>query len=757
MEGRGWVGKVALGHHGLGIAYAPDPGVELEGVAAGRATARGTLFVEEDISLSGEAAGSAEGWGSLTIEGGIPPVDAGGRPGTDRTGVIHIGGTDVTAGVEFATAEFISSSRGTPGRATFRVRVPDTEYVIGQEITLDVGGRREWGGFIVSVKYGFYFPAAVESARFAVIQAVDYNVLLQKRVIYDKNTPTKTQLTTFPPDTPDDDVIRYYIRHHSDLPADGINYVVGVEHVGTPSTDDEISGAAGWTLADLLAHLRFNTGAIDYIDPDKRLIHTDVDKPNAPFGISDDPGAGEVGCRDFEIDFGAEAKRNDALIWGMGQGFTEPVFSRETAAGVTNTGTDGTGFRWQIGKVVPTIWRQATVDRIADSYVHGSPQSKRGGKDDRVAIRCTVFEPGLRVADKVPFRSVVWDYEDVVPIRELRITFPTPTSPRYDIIASHEIDDPWSTFEFWFPGFDLDIPEITIPEIDIPLPGTPIFVDEDGDPILINDKPPKCVGGRFRYISDDDEDDPQYNVRIRMFALRHTIPKGLPQPDHPSTWGYYMIDGDPGTGLMGYRAWTSDSVIWQSSQLLLVQGVEIVQGIGVDDPKRHRSTQLRVYASTREDGKDGEVVAIIDGSGTIIGGGFGPVFARYIDVHSTKAEYISRSRGDYGWGWAVNEASLFAVCKAEMEPPSPGTYIRGGETGSGADTEVLDRIDPPPGQEPGYTYIRLASVWLPGTLMIWIDGELQDPATYFENPAEMWVRLDQATILGDIYVRYIPL
>ena len=79
---------------------------------------------------------------------------------------------------------------------------------------------------------------------------------------------------------------------------------------------------------------------------------------------------------------------------------------------------------------------------------------------------------------KVLLESEVFGFSDVLPIRELAITFPTPTDPRYDLILSHEIDDPWSTFEFWFPTFEL--PNFELPGIgfEIPpfgIPGFPPF------------------------------------------------------------------------------------------------------------------------------------------------------------------------------------------------------------------------------------------------------------------------------------------
>ena len=175
-------------------------------------------------------------------------------------------------------------------------------------------------------------------------------------------------------------------------------------------------------------------------------------------------GTGPVlGCRELEINFDAGKMENDALIWGAGQGSPNPVFSRvEDATSESDHG------RWQVGAFLPTIWHQATVERIANSHVYGSPQSKRGGKDDRVAVRLVTFDGGNRVADKATVTSAVWNYSDVLPIREMTLTFPS-AIPRYEFGLSHSVDLPWSTFEYWFPKIEFTPPIFhwpTLPRFD---------------------------------------------------------------------------------------------------------------------------------------------------------------------------------------------------------------------------------------------------------------------------------------------------
>lgn len=585
-------------------------------------------------------------------------------------------GVDITGLVIFEQTKFKSQANGGVGSAT--VRVKDVSHGLsfteGVPLELWIEGVRDWNGFVSKVRRGYFFVGTVatpeNTVRYFELSGFDLNVFFQKRVLYDKDTPTRMQLSTFDPGTTDQEIIKAYINRHTDMRHDGIELDL-VEVVGTPSTDSPISGAASWQVGQLLRMLRFNTGAIDYIDPDRNLVHTDVDTPSSVYGISDvpdtegysdlftrtvpvgfggaftnllDSSSGEaaasvdgsvarvapneyvqyasplpdavrngviqfdfwvpadpaelfsfyevdsglipidypapggpyynmfgifvypsgddavwnvngwsgfttiavepgnwytaqalydvdagiigtgtqetrvwkrgdqvplsplegefpfgailidspesfppsvwigspefepagldnlllsgrfIGVREFEIEFDGERLRNDALTWGMGGGSPTPVFKRA----ISQESIDEHGL-WQVSRVVPGIWKQATIDHVAHVLVHGSPQSKRGGKDDAVAVQCVTFRHGFRVAQKVPVESQVWGYSDVLPIRVMEIDFPS-KNPRYKLTLSHEIDDPWSSFDPF--RFDFDVPniDINVPNIDIDIP-----------------------------------------------------------------------------------------------------------------------------------------------------------------------------------------------------------------------------------------------------------------------------------------------
>ena len=379
-------------------------------------------------------------------------------------------GIDIWADVITESARFLTAANGVPGVCTVRVKDPEHKYsfVTGRDLILKIDGDRHWTGYVARVRYGYFLIDAHDPGtrvRYLEIQGVDLNALFPKRVLYDKGVPTRVQLTTYAAGTNDNTVILQYLADHLDLSGDAIGATL-VEHVGTPSTDSNISGAAGWTWGQFMDYIRRNVGAIFYLDPDRNLVYTDVDTPTSGLTISDRPAVGEVGCRELEIDFNGDKLTNEAFVWGAGQGAKQVVLGHVS----DQPSIDAHGL-WQTGQFEQSVWRQATVDRMANSIVHGSPQNKRGGKDDAVSARCTVFDTRFRVANKVTLRSEVFAYEDVLPVRAIELTFPS-GSPKFVLTLSHETDPPWSTFEFWMPNFDLpDLGlDLDIPDISISLP-----------------------------------------------------------------------------------------------------------------------------------------------------------------------------------------------------------------------------------------------------------------------------------------------
>ena len=408
-----------------------------------------------------------------------PRADPGGpgEPGETPLVSIIVDGEDITEDVILADATFTMLVNGAVGTCKLRVRDLDYthSFASGSEITVDIDGRRKFGGYITQPKRMFAFPVddmSTNSAeRFHVLEGVDYNILMTKRVLYNKDDPKRVELRSWAAGTRDDIIIRYVFDNYTDLPADGVTYQ-GVQHVGFPNPDHTgVVGSGGLRFVDAMREINRLISGVFYIDPYKDLNYVDVDEPDAEFGLSDDPTVGQVGYRDFEFSENGAKLANDALLWGAGLGARRMVFNRtQDAPSIAAHG------RWQYGEFTTSIFRQASLDLRAETVVFGTPQSKRGGKDNQESWLATTFEPSFTAGQKVEIESIVHGIDDVVPIRRMTLTFPTQRSVKQILTLSHEIDEPWNIFEFWFPGFP---PFPPFPPIEFPPVLPPLICGPD--------------------------------------------------------------------------------------------------------------------------------------------------------------------------------------------------------------------------------------------------------------------------------------
>jgi hypothetical protein len=679
---------------------------------------------------------------------------------------ITVDSVDITDDIIFSDAEFTSAANGRAGTCKFRVRDSAHIYtlVTGKQVVLTIDGTLEWGGYISQVQRGYFFDAydcrcrVHVVPRFLEVHGVDWNVLFQRRFIYNLSDPTDVQLTQYPADTFDSTVIDYYVANHLDLTGDGISTSL-VEHVGTPSTDAPISGAAGWTWGQFMAFINFNVGAIWYIDPDRVLVYCDVDTPNAPYGISDDPGAGEIGCQNLEISFDGSELANDALVWGMGQGSQDPVFSR-----VTDSTSVSEHNLWQVGAPLQAIWKQTTADRTANSYVYGSPQNKRGGKDDAVAVRCTVYTPGFRVAQKVDFRSVVFGFEDVIPIRVLRITFPTQTQPKWELTISHAIDAPWTGFDF-FPFDFLPFPSIPPPVIPPFLPPT----NPCADFVPTVENPDPCAPtaeGPFYFLQSAETNhstDSQYGSYSTGLSVTYnpiTSPGGF---NSFLSVGFVTpeIGLSTGPSVRHTHSWlqlptTADLTTWR-----FVYNSSFGVGVGIFLFPDYLSDLGNFPGSTAADKylnatpfmvvSQGESITLPAGDYWMSPWGGNPAFqaaATLVDVicwPRDNADGVTDSSHDQpghdAWVASVtyytNSPFSSDPCCSDNPPlsdPPQGEYCAN-----------LTRIAAPDGFPTDDSYWEMAGTYQLGTTQVWVDGLfLQQNVDYTEHPDQSFIQIDSS-------------
>ena len=361
------------------------------------------------------------------------------------TVTITIGGTDETDDILFGRTRFVSQVNGVAGEAELWVRDDNRTktFTPGQELLLEVDGSAVWRGFIAQPVRTYIAPALNVTefglSRFIQILGMDINILLTKRIVFNQSNGANIMAPLLPAHTADTTAITQLFAGWLDLTGDGLDTTTLVENVGDTTWTQEARAWEGSdTWAQAMQSIAALPGAIYYIDPDKNFVYTDVDTPNAAFGLSDQPNHTTTkGYREMRVTQDGTGMANDVLAWGLGYG--PQVFTRDQDA--TSQSVHG---RWQIGRTFFGVFEQTTIERNADSILNGSPQNKRGSKDDRVSVECVTYEPGLRAAQKVDFTSNVFGFNDVIPVRKLEITFDAPDTPKYTVTLSHDIDAPIS-------------------------------------------------------------------------------------------------------------------------------------------------------------------------------------------------------------------------------------------------------------------------------------------------------------------------
>jgi hypothetical protein len=430
---------------------------------------------------------------------------------------ISVGGLQIGADVIYNRTRLTTYANGKVGTGEIWVR--DVErtrsFTTGAEVVVRHRNVRIWGGYVVNIKRSYPFPGGTgdptDEPRYLILEVVDYNILLQKRIYHDKDTPTHMKVKQWPNGTADDLVIGHMLAHFLNIGGDGLSF--DLHHVGTPGlhvescdpnhTDYFQIAWAGYTWGDAMRAIANETGAIYYIDPDKVFRYVDDSTKQTAFGysgLSDAPGGTVIGYRDFELSHDGSKLVNEQFTWGVGQGATAPVLGHKSDEGsITEHGL------WQQAELRYDMYCQGTVDLRADTWLHGSPQNRRGHKSDKVAARATVFVPYFRVADVISLESTTFDIDLLaIPVRGSEITFPTPWDIQNVLTISHEKDTPWEAFEFAFPDFDLDF---RIPDFDFGIGGG-FPTNDPCEDFVPNCEPcdPGSWGSFFPFWSVDSDD-----------------------------------------------------------------------------------------------------------------------------------------------------------------------------------------------------------------------------------------------------------
>jgi hypothetical protein len=141
-------------------------------------------------------------------------------------------GVDISTSVIFASASFESQLGAVPGAFEFTVKdLGQTHsFIAGKEVTMSVDGTRYFGGFVTQVIHQLAFPVddtvtggpgAVKTREF-VLRGVDWNILFDKRVCYNKADPPSPH-AVFAATVSDVDILTAFFADYIDLTGDGID------------------------------------------------------------------------------------------------------------------------------------------------------------------------------------------------------------------------------------------------------------------------------------------------------------------------------------------------------------------------------------------------------------------------------------------------------------------------------------------------------------------------------------------------------
>ena len=377
------------------------------------------------------------------------------------TVVIEYDGSDITADVLIDQASFTGLVNGNPGTCSFKVKdlFQAYEFISGKELSLTIDGQRKWGGYVIRATKTYPLPVLdttvnTDLPRYWEVNGVDYNILFSRRIVWDLDDGVSKLSWLYSPATYDDTIINDLFDNYVDTTGLTRDSVQRIAHavLDLPGKDNDkgMIASAGFTWQQAMSSIARATGGVYYIDANKDLHYVDAEETTSAYVLTDTPGDGDIGYQGFTFLEDGSHLINDMHVWGAGTGSPNYVYSR--SRDLDSIAEHGL---WQGSLVTAGLYRQASADIVADSYVYGTPQSLRGGKDDATTFTCRVFEPVYNTGEVVTWYCNVFGVDGELPIRRMVITFAGPTSPIFDLTLSNEIDLPIDIYEFYFPPIDI--------------------------------------------------------------------------------------------------------------------------------------------------------------------------------------------------------------------------------------------------------------------------------------------------------------
>lgn len=240
---------------------------------------------------------------------------------------IKVNGVEVSSRVLYSQSYFMSQANPMQGQFKLVVRDPDQDFSVtaGQKVSCHIDGVPLFGGYVMRIGRGNFFPAADTASPSAVpsrkwiLEGPDYNVLFDKRVLYDANDPFSALVVPKKKRT-----IRKAFVHMMqtfiDVPA-GLDFYTHTDHVPTSYGSEEHGGlyvGQSKTWREQMDDFADNGGIIYYIDADFKVHLHEYESIISPWTFVDvaPNGTSTVGFREGEYTKDYNRVSTEALVWG---------------------------------------------------------------------------------------------------------------------------------------------------------------------------------------------------------------------------------------------------------------------------------------------------------------------------------------------------------------------------------------------------------------------------------------------------------
>lgn len=248
---------------------------------------------------------------------------------TPSTISIKVNGVDVTDKVVFKETYF--TAQANPIQGDFKVVIKDVDQTFsvtaGQTMTCHIDGVPMFGGWVMKIGHGLFFPVVDTSTvsriqaapRKWILQGPDYNFLWDKRVLrdianFDQALEVPSGKRTIKK------AFNYLMNNFIDVPS-GLNIYQHVDDITTQYGDDTYGGlyvGQGKTLREQMDDFADQAGCVYYIDADFKVHMHEYETEKVSWKFTDYPGVAPnmVGFREGEYGQDFQRMVTEALVWG---------------------------------------------------------------------------------------------------------------------------------------------------------------------------------------------------------------------------------------------------------------------------------------------------------------------------------------------------------------------------------------------------------------------------------------------------------